>query len=353
MPHHRARRRPHKPVQDVLEDINAAVQVVRKSLDATRNPRRLHDVPHTYDDKYRVVELATQAALATQLNTLTAGFGLSAEKLATLQATRGKQTVTLRFTCSSTCVLKSRRKREEEAATRTEKKSVFGKTTYTSVTTYTDFFWNYTVNWRLDAVLGASDDGAVPLVERTGRHVFVTTVEGEPDQPICPLDAQRTFEPHTVEITWLLDACGGDGNDNNTVTFSIDRSNPATCCTPRRNPEVDAMLGHRDRFSHWCGNVETTLSRAYRDGYENPLPDGVPTPNFDVIEANVFVPVAAMLAVEDADAEEVEGGGGGGGGASGASPAKPFSAADLGAILDQQQAELGAKFEQIREVCVL
>ena len=339
--------------QQVLSRIDDAVVVVRKCLDATRNPCRLDEVPHKYDDKFGVVERATQAAIAVQLNTLAAGFGLSGHNLAALQADRNKQAVTLRFACSTSCTFKRRRKREEEAATRTEVKGIFGKTSYTSVTTYTDFFWDYKVDWRVDAVLGTDDANAVPLCARTGEHVFVTIEQGEPEEHRCPLDTRRTFDNLDVDLTWLLDACAGAGG---ALNFSIDRSNPLTCRTPRRNPEVEAMLSHGDSFATWCDRVSTTITQAYRDGYDHSLPDGVDTPNFTVINDNVFVPVAAMLALEEVEEKQADGGDGdssGGGGApasSSSSPAQRFSAADFGSILDQQQAELGAKFEQIREV---
>lgn len=132
---------------EVRQQIDQAVTVVRKSLDATRNPQHPSEVAHTYDDKFGIVELATRAALAVQLNTLANGFGLTPERVQALQAARGNKTVTLRYDGSTTCAFRETRTREEESATRLEKQSVLGKTTYKSVTTITEHFWKYTVGW--------------------------------------------------------------------------------------------------------------------------------------------------------------------------------------------------------------
>ena len=332
----------------VKREIDAAVVVVRKSLDATRNPQHPAEVPHTYDDKFRVVELASRAALAVQLNTLAAGFGLSAEKVQALQKARGKQTVSLRLTSSTECAHTDTRTREEESATRTEKKGPFGKTTYKSVTTITEHFWNYRVSWEVSAVVGA-DDHVEPLLSRSGNHAIMTRSK----ERVMPLAERRALDPLEVEITWLLDACA-----EGLVQFTVDRSDASTCHTPRRNPEVDTLLLNGERLSRFCNQVKTQVEGLYRDGYRQLLPPGAEKPNLSVIDANVFAPVAVMLALEEAPAAaaaNAEGGGGGGGGGAAAgvvdqSPASLFSAEDFDTILQQQQQELAARFAQIEEV---
>ena len=136
----------------VKRQIDEAVVVVRKSLDASRNPQQPADVPHTYDDKFRIVELASRAALQVQLNTLTNGFALTPEKVRRLQEQRGNKTVTLRLNCSTECRHKDTRTREEESATRSEKTGVFGTTTVKQVTTITEHFWEYGVAWAVTEI---------------------------------------------------------------------------------------------------------------------------------------------------------------------------------------------------------
>ena len=43
---------------------------MRRVLDATRHPKHAADVPHTYTDKFTVVERATQVSICVRLSTL-------------------------------------------------------------------------------------------------------------------------------------------------------------------------------------------------------------------------------------------------------------------------------------------
>jgi hypothetical protein len=337
-----ASQRPAFQAWRVREEINQAVAVVRKSLDATRNPQHPADVPHSYDDKFRVVELASRAALAVQLNTLANGFGLTPEKVQQLQETRGNQTVTLRVTSNTTCAFSETRTREEQSATRFEKQGVFGKTTYQNVTTITEHLWTYSVAWEVVAYLGSDHHtSGLLLASRRASHIMVTRVK----DPVSPLPEKRAFDPLETDITWLLDACrtGGGG----AVDFDIDRSNPAVCHTPRRNPEVDALLHQSEWLMAFCGNVRAQVERTYRDGFNCLLPPGT-----EVIDDHVFVPVAVMLALEKKKRHQSSGEEGGGGGtAPGASsPASTFAPQDFEKILALQQHEMQAKFEQMNKV---
>lgn len=324
----------------VRQEINTAVGVVRKSLDATRNPQHPADVPHTYDDKFRIVELASRAALAVQLNTLAAGFGLTPEKVQALQKARGNKTVSLRLTCSTECTFTETRTREEESATRLEKQGVFGKTTYQSVTTITEHFWDYSVQWELSAVVGTGQH-TEPLLSRSGSHTIMTRAK----EAVSPLPQRRALDPLSVEITWLLDAC-----KSGSVDFSIDRADATQCHTPRRNAEVDRLLTHASRLTTFCNRVKNQVERTYRDGYSKLLPEGAEQPNLSVVDANVFAPVTVMLALEESNGEAHGSEDVSGGGAAEESPASLFSAADFEKILEQQSQELEARFGQIREV---
>jgi hypothetical protein len=288
----------------VREEITQAVAVVRKSLDATRNPQHPADVPHSYSDKFRVVELASRAALAVQLNTLAIGFGLTPDRVQQLQETRGNHTVTLRVTAETTCVFSETRTREEQSAMRLEKQGVFGKTTFQNVTTITEHFWTYSVFWEVVAYLGSDHHTTgVLLASRRASHVLVTRVK----DPVMPLPEKLAFDPLETDITWLLNACrttttatttAGGGDGTAVVNFDIDRSNPEVCRTPRRNPEVDALLCQSERLVAFCRRVGAQVERTYRDGYSSLLPPGAKSPNFSVIDDNVFVPVTVMLTLE-------------------------------------------------------
>lgn len=49
------------------------------------------------------------------------------------------------------------------------------------VTTVTEYFWNYEVQYELSAFAGASAaEGSRTLQQRTGKYVIVTQTEGAP-----------------------------------------------------------------------------------------------------------------------------------------------------------------------------
>jgi hypothetical protein len=253
-------------IDQLKQEIEAAVVVVRQTLDATRNPRSLDEVPHTYGDKFLTVELATRATLAAQLNALAAGFGLDAEKVAQLQARRFLKTVTLRFTATASCTFTKTTKREVEADTRLEERSMFGKTTYTSVETITEHWWEYVVDWSVAAVIGTDEAGALPLRGRTGRQTFLTRTT----EPTCPMPEKQVFDALNTEITWLLDACAQcDGTGAGAaprVDFVINRADRKRCHTPRRNAEVDSVLENGFELDAWAGRVRAQMERTYRAG---------------------------------------------------------------------------------------
>mmetsp|Transcript_37204 Transcript_37204/g.54779 ORF Transcript_37204/g.54779 Transcript_37204/m.54779 type:complete len:923 (+) Transcript_37204:98-2866(+) len=306
----------------IKQNVEKAVADVRKALDATRNPRHPEDVPHTYDDKFAIVELVTRAALTTQLNTLANGFALSQDAIAKLQAERGNQTVTLRFNSSTSNTFKETKTREEESATRHEKQGVFGKTTYKSVTTITEHYWDYTVSWAVSAYIGNDVDNPLMLLSRTGSHIIMTRSK----EPLNPLKEKQAFDPIDVEITWLLEALRTDGSG--CVDFSINPADPL-CHTPRRNEEVAAILTWGTAtMTRWCHSVARRVQKNYKDGYVTLLPRGVEKPNFSVIEGKVFLPVALMLALEENDSPDA------------VSPAKTFSLDDFNAIMHQQQLQM-------------
>jgi hypothetical protein len=60
--------------------VDDALETVRKILDTTKHPVRPADVPHTYDDKFDLVEQASKAAIVATANALEV-FGVSGAAL--------------------------------------------------------------------------------------------------------------------------------------------------------------------------------------------------------------------------------------------------------------------------------
>lgn len=65
--------------------------------------------------------------------------------------------------------------------------------------------------------------------------------------------SQVTVRPsEDVNITWLLQALR---ETEGLVDFTIDRSNPKVCHTPRRNPDVEEALQCFRNIFTWANHV--------------------------------------------------------------------------------------------------
>ena len=140
-----------------------AMAGVRRVLDSTRTFAAPADAPHTYSDKFLLVQLATKAAIVGQLNVLD-DIGLTEGKLARLlEWVRGKRAVTLRFSSEERCVFDRTTSRTVESATKyvVERKGFFGfgKKTTKQVTTVTEHFWRFSAAWELSARAGGRSRG--------------------------------------------------------------------------------------------------------------------------------------------------------------------------------------------------
>ena len=78
--------------------VEQALTVVKMVLDSTRRPAFPNDVPHEYNDKYKLAEVVATTALSAQINALKA-IGLTTEHVQLLRkwAVEDKEIVTLRY----------------------------------------------------------------------------------------------------------------------------------------------------------------------------------------------------------------------------------------------------------------
>ncbi len=98
--------------------VDRALLAARTVLDNERSPKLPEDRPHSYDDKYIVVDVVTNVALSAALNCLEAS-GLNAKSLRTLQDWHASgRSVTLRLEAVERCKFIREATREEESATK-------------------------------------------------------------------------------------------------------------------------------------------------------------------------------------------------------------------------------------------
>ncbi len=233
---------------EFLAKVDAALQRVRMLLDTARNsPQVPTEVPHAYDDKYRLAEFLTRASAAALLQGLH-NLGLAADDLPRLRDWATTRTVTLRLRASEECTYLREETRKVESAHQhvTEVASGARKTTITDkiVTTVVEHFWSFSFKWELVAFQGASDEQAVVLLSRSGLYELMTSAKTTPR----PRSVVRPAID--VDIAWLLRQVGADGR----VGFSIDRTS-ADCHTPRRNQDIERALQLFDAVSNWCVRV--------------------------------------------------------------------------------------------------
>jgi hypothetical protein len=79
-----------------LAQIGAALTVTKQVLHTSRDPRYPHDVPHSYDDKYLLVEYLVNTAVASTLTSLEA-LGLTPDHLKAVKEWSTTRSVTLRL----------------------------------------------------------------------------------------------------------------------------------------------------------------------------------------------------------------------------------------------------------------
>jgi hypothetical protein len=230
---------------EFLAKVDAALLRVRMLLDTARNnPQVPTEVPHAYDDKYRLAEFLTRASGAALLQCLR-NLGLAADALPRLRDWATTRTVSLRLRAEEQCTYLREQTRKVESPQQhvTEVSSGARKTTVTDkiVTTIVEHFWSFEVKWELVVFQGASDEQAVVLLGRTGKTEILTSAKTTPRPKAVVRPAID------VDIAWLLRHIGADSR----VDFSIDRTD-AECHTPRRNQDIDQALQVVDAVSGWC-----------------------------------------------------------------------------------------------------
>ncbi len=212
-------------------------------------PQR-QEVPHAYNNKYELAEALGGVALAGLVTVLEV-LGLNGKTLLVLKEWSEERAVTLRFKAEERCELDRETKREQESDTKyvREYSGAFGgggKTTDKVVTTITEWFWRYEVEYEVYAFAGASEqEGKVVLQGRKGKYEIMTTSKEAPRPKVTIRDA---MDVNISPLQRQLDAKGTE------VHFAINRE-AKECRTPRRNPEVEDLVRFFEEVEDWGERV--------------------------------------------------------------------------------------------------
>lgn len=242
--------------------VSKALYQIQTILDVTRNPVLPSELSHTYTDKYNLAQQLTNTTIAAQLNVLES-LGLTTEQLRNLYNWSQTRTVTLKFDAEEKCKLNRKADRKVESST-THVREVSGFTGGTKtitdkvITTVTEWFWDFSVSWKLYVYKGNDPNTAIVLQKRTGSTQIITSTEHPPK-------SEYSFASQVqVQITWLLQNLTAQLQ----CKFIIDREKKS-CRTPRRNEEIGEILINMSELDGFARDVNHYLEYIVFPNQEN------------------------------------------------------------------------------------
>lgn len=296
---------------------------IKKILDVNRNPILAEHVPHAYVDKYILANFVGRMCVASNVAVLEA-MGLTPEGLAKLQEWNKNKAVTLELSSVDKCTFVKETKRDVESATKHVTEVSVGllnmKKTNKTVTTITEYFWNYEVDWTLFAYSGINRTDRVTLASRKGSHELKTSSKSNPKREI----ASTTHA--TLNMTWLLSQI----NQNGQACFEIDRSDEKRCRTPRRNQQTYACIHYLRNLTATMNNIASFFRGRNVEGNKH----------FKTA-SDMFVPIVPLME---------EGQGGGGGGDDEKKDDTPVIVKDTNKFLEGQKNSFNQKFAEIAKI---
>jgi len=311
------------------QQLDSALNSIRRILDTTRNPEQPSDVSHAYDDKYTLVELMTNTTLAAQSYVLEE-LGVTAAALKQMREWAKTRTVSLRFSAEQRCAFDREVKREVESATKhVTETTMFGNFKSGTVTTVWEYYWKFDADWELSAYAGTNADEKIVLANRSASHEIMT---GSKDTPRKKVHVENPVE---VSLAWYLSQLDAEGR----FAFRIDRA-VKSCKTPRRNADVDRAIPNLGALYNWTAQV-----RNYFTGNLFPVQTGHGLDLNAISSADsVFVPVIPLFEKgrrgDYKEERSVY--------AAGPKPGTPLlSLGDLAQFLSEQKRSMGEKYEAL------
>eukprot|EP01033_Poteriospumella_lacustris_P015889 gene15890-11374_t len=249
------------------------------------------DCPHSYSDKFALLEQTSSCTILGILNTLQF-LGLTDDQLARAKDWSRSSVVSLRLDTSSQCTYVREATRQESEPVGEVQVSLGLTTAKAStrvVTKITEYFYELKHRWRLCVVRGTGESEADDVMEIAGRQATQECVQRSKEFPYPETSTWSESCPMSFVLDWL--SRGGSGW---AVSVRIDRS-AKTCYTPSRNEEVNGLLGALTRWQEWLWQALQRQSDTwemhrshYRGGHNR----------FDIHEVeqrSVFMPVQLLF----------------------------------------------------------
>mmetsp|Transcript_27972 Transcript_27972/g.34510 ORF Transcript_27972/g.34510 Transcript_27972/m.34510 type:complete len:939 (+) Transcript_27972:202-3018(+) len=261
-----------------VQKLGFAMKVVKTILDTTRNPAiATPDEPHTYDDKFTLVEYMTNCAASSTLNVLEK-MGLDESKLKDLIeiVAVDKKAVSVKFVgTKGKCTLEKEDEVEIEypvieekvgtveqavGAGNEESPSKSSSSTTTTmrklITKVKQYHWTVEFEYNIYVYTGTDDDSQMK-VDTHGKQtskvlmsncISVPIVTKVKTPPVSSSDFHTNVEDSTLSLTWLL-----QNLDKETLnaSFAIDREKDS-CRTPRNNMDALEAWIFYESMADWC-----------------------------------------------------------------------------------------------------
>eukprot|EP01035_Chromulina_nebulosa_P031410 gene31410-41879_t len=278
----------------ILEDYSTTVNAVLGNEKAQQlsSPEQ---APHSYQDKYVLVEQLTKCIGATALNSLIE-IGFTPPILEQLVNFSRQSTITLRLDATHECKFIKEQDRTEDSPHQLQtevSQSLFGgKVTTKVVTKITEYFYKYSVKYQLSAIIGVGETIKDNIVIRS-RSASQEVVRRSKQSPFPEVE---TFK-HDLEIHQLLSLLDG----NHSINFSINRM-LKQCFTPVRNPDVEKVVIFFHKMYNWLSKLERYFTETVTAAISRPVGDEVSKAARDI-----FIPLIPLFRVmpEASDASAV------------------------------------------------
>ncbi|CAJ1443341.1 unnamed protein product, partial [Effrenium voratum] len=277
--------------------LQKAMERVKLLLEAEKSPQLPVNVHHTYEDKFSLVERASNLALSSQLNLL-GSLGLDPPKLKQIHTWAQKSAVSLRFRSKESCnFLREETREVEDPTKRVNEISVGGMNiglTSKTVNKVTEYFWRFEFSWELEALRGVGAEQADRLVVQSRS----SSCELKTGSKVTPHpEVKSPAQTEEVNISFLLRHIS-DLSDVPVPNFSVERT-AKTCRTPRRNAEVEDMEKYLKKLGLWGTHIETYLTELARKCRPTERPLHISSEIHEV-----FVPVLPLF-VQSPGSEEL------------------------------------------------
>jgi len=289
--------------------VDAALKQVSKVLDTSRNPQHPADVPHSYADKFQVVELCSQATVASLMGLLSLGD----HQATMLEWVAAGKAVSLRYEQTNKCHFDrtTERKVESDVQHVTES-TMFGKTTSKTITKVTEHFWNINISWELSVYAGSDPKKAGSCVTvYSGRGQSQMKTNGP--EPVSPRK-DITQDHVETRVDWLLKC---------TKTPFVIKRDVKTCKTPRHNDEVYEAIKFCCNYRNFASSMVEKIRGVFGEQTGH-------TYDLKVLSREIFQPVLAAFCFDEVDGQQ-----------------GPTMTKDIGTFLAEEQRSWTEHCEQI------